>query len=377
MTKLLYLVTEAGYFFSHRYALAKAAQNKGFDIVVATKPGSYHQRLLDEGFRVSPLKKMTRSGLNPIHQILSIIEIYKIYKKENPDIVHHVAMKPVLYGSIAAQLSGIKNVVNAITGLGYLFISSSLKSQFLRFWIWISFHRLFRGAGKKVILQNKDDLSLFSKIVPKKNLVLIRGSGVDTKTFNVSKNKSKRTTLRIVLVARLLWDKGIKEMIGAVEILKQKEFSFEFILAGGLDFKNPSSISQSQINKWEKGGLCTWVGKMKDIASLYGESDIAALPSYREGLPKSLLEAAACGLPIVTTDVPGCREIVQHQKTGLLVPVRNVLDLADALEKLLKDENLRHRLGKEARLSVENHFSEDIIIKETLDVYTDLLKKSL
>jgi glycosyltransferase involved in cell wall biosynthesis len=373
MTKLIYLVTEAGYFFSHRYALAKEAQKQGYEVTVVTVPGSYRQRLLDEGFRVRSLTRMTRTGTHPLKQILSLIEIYKIYRKEKPDIVHHVAMKPVLYGTIAARLAGVKNIVNALTGLGYLFMASTFKVQFLRFWIWQVFRFLFKGKNRLLILQNQDDFQLFSKIIPLKNLILIRGSGVNTSHFSPPQKMTVRKRLKIVLVARLLWDKGIREAVEAVEILKQKGFSFDFILAGGLDHHNPSGISQSQVEKWQRNGLCTWLGKVEDVAKLYQESDIAILPSYREGLPKSLLEAAACGLPIVTTNVPGCREIVADGKTGLLVPVRTIAPLSSALERLLTDKELRRKLGAAARHAVEKHFSEEVIIVQTLKVYGQLM----
>lgn len=369
MTKLLYLVTEAGYFFSHRYSLAKEAQKKGYEVCVATVCGSYHQRLVDEGFKVFSLKKMTRTGANPFKQLSSLIEIYKIYRQEKPDIVHHVAMKPVVYGSIAAWAARVKGVVNALTGLGYVFISSSFKAQVIRFFLWRIFTVLFRSKNQFLIVQNKDDFELFSKIVSPNNLVLIRGSGVNTDHFYPAAKLSKRSCLRIVLLARLLWDKGIQEAIEAISILKSQGSSIEFVLAGGLDPQNPSSIQRSHVEKWQRQGLCTWLGKIEDVNKLYQESDIALLPSYREGLPKSLLEAAACGLPIVTTDVPGCREVVRHGKTGLLVPVKRVGPIVEALEKLLTNPSLRQKIGKEARKSVEKHFSEKIVIQETLSIY--------
>lgn len=377
MAKLLYLVTEAGYFFSHRYALAKAAQNQGYEVLVATVPGTCSQRLKDEGFGVCPLFHMTRTGLNPWKQFRSLFEIYKIYRQEKPDIVHHVAMKPVLYGTVAALLAGKSSIVNALTGLGYVFISDSFKAKTIRWGLWRLFKILFKGKNRILIVQNKDDFRLFSKILPRKNLILIRGSGVDIKTFSPAPKKKERKKLKIVLVARMLWDKGIQEAIDAVTVLKKNPYyknlpSFDFVLAGGLDLQNPSGIPQKFIEFWQDLGLCTWLGKVENVASLYQQSDIAILPSYREGLPKSLLEAAACGLPIVATNVPGCREVVQHQKTGLLVPAKEVLLLAEALKKLLTSKPLREKLGKSARASVEQNFSEQIIIQQTLKCYNSL-----
>lgn len=367
--KLLYLVTEAGYFFSHRYPLAKAAQQQGYKVIVATVPGRYQNRLIAEGFTVYPLRHMTRTGLNPFKQFLSLFEIYTLYRKEKPDVVHHVAMKPVLYGSIAARLAGVKKVVNALTGLGYLFISPHFKARFLRFLVWKGFHFLFQKRGWVLILQNKDDFTLFSQIVPSQNLALIRGSGVDINQFAPLKKKVSNKRLKITVVARMLWDKGIGEAIEAVKRLKEKGLDCELVLAGGIDAQNPSGISQCIIEKWVQQGFCTWLGNVEDIAGLYQKSDVALLPSYREGLPKSLLEAAACGLPIITTDVPGCREIVTPNKTGFLVPAKTVEPLAHALEKLFRDKELSHRLGAEGRKMVEKHFSLETVIQKTLKLY--------
>lgn len=368
-SKLLYLVTEAGYFFSHRYPLAKAAQQQGYEVIVATVPGGYQQRLEAEGFTAYPLKHMTRAGLNPFKQLLSLFEIYTLYRKEKPDVVHHVAMKPVLYGSIAARLAGIKKAVNALTGLGYLFISPHFKARFLRFWVWRGFHVLFQKRGWVLILQNKDDFNLFSQIVPTKNLALIRGSGVDIDHFAPLEKKVSNKKLRITLVARMLWDKGIGEAIEATKLLKEKGLDFELVLAGGIDAQNPSGISRSVIGKWEQQGFCTWLGNVENIADLYQKSDIALLPSYREGLPKSLLEAAACGLPIITTDVPGCREVVVPHKTGFLVPLKSVEPLAEAMEKLLTQPSVRRKMGIGGRCLAISSFSEPLIIAETLDLY--------
>jgi glycosyltransferase involved in cell wall biosynthesis len=367
--KLLYLVTEAGYFFSHRYPLAKAAQQQGYEVMVATVLGRYQQRLIAEGFTVHPLRHMTRTGLNPFKQFLSLFEIYTLYRKEKPDVVHHVAMKPVLYGSIAARLARVKKVVNALTGLGYLFISSDFKARFLKFWVWKGFHLLFQKRGWVLILQNKDDFDLFSEIVSSENLALIRGSGVDIHHFFPLKKEASNKRVRVALVARMLWDKGIGEAIESAKLLKEKGLDFELVLAGGIDAQNPSGISQSVIEKWVHEGLCTWLGNVEDIAGLYQNSDVALLPSYREGLPKCLLEAAACGLPIVTTDVPGCREIVVPNKTGFLVPAKTVEPLANTLEKLVCDKELRHRLGAEGRKMVEKHFSLETVAQKTLKLY--------
>ncbi len=368
MAKILYLVTEAGYFFSHRLSLAKAAQQAGHTILVATDPQDLTESFQKEKITVIPLKNLNRSGTNPFQELLALREIYQIYKTEGPDIVHHIAMKPILYGSISALLARIPRRVNTFAGLGYLFISTKFSARFIRFFLMRAFQILFRGAHTKLILQNKDDYGLFEKILPSKNLILIRGSGVDTKIFSPASKPPKRIP-KVTLVARLLWDKGIKEAVEAHSILLTRSIPLELVLVGPLDPQNPSAIPESKLKEWMLAKLCTWTGKQEDVATLYRASTIAILPSYREGLPKSLLEAAACGLPIITTDVPGCREIVTHKQTGLLVPPHNALALADAIDWLLRDHEFAKKLGDAARESVLKNFSDEKINQETLRLY--------
>ncbi len=368
MAKILYLVTEARYFFSHRYALAKAAQKAGHTILVATDPQDLTERFLKEKFTLIPLKNLSRAGMNPLRELSALREIYEVYKKESPDIVHHIAMKPVLYGSVSALFVRIPRRINTLTGLGYLFISSKFSARFIRFFLMGAFQILFRGSTTKLILQNKDDYQIFERILPTKNLVLIRGSGVDTKKFSPSSRPPKGLP-KVTLVARLLWDKGIKEAVEAHSILLTRSIPLELVLAGPLDPQNPSAIPESKIKEWLLAKLCTWTGKEEDVAALYQSSTLAILPSYREGLPKALLEAAACGLPIITTDVPGCREIVVHKQTGLLVPPHNALALADAIDWLLRDPEFAKSLGDAARQAVLKNFSDEKINQETLKLY--------
>lgn len=368
MAKILYLVTEAQYFFSHRYALAKAAQKAGHTIFVATDPQDLTERFQKEKFTLIRLNHLHRSRTNPLKEIEALREIYAIYKKESPDIVHHIAMKPVLYGSVVSLFRKIPRRINTLPGLGYLFISSKFSARLIRFCLTRIFQILFRGPNTKLILQNKDDYSLFEKILPSKNLVLIRGSGVDVKKFSPASHPPKGIP-KITLVARLLWDKGIKEAIEAHSILLTRSIPTELVLAGSLDPQNPSAIPESKLKEWMLAKLCTWTGKQEDVAALYRASTIAILPSYREGLPKALLEAAACGLPIITTDVPGCREIVVQGKTGLLVPPYNALALADAIDWLLRDPVFAKSLGTAAREAVLKNFSDEHINRETLKLY--------
>ena len=368
MARILFLVTEGSYFLSHRLPVAKAAQQAGHDVVVLTVPGRDRNTILKEGFRLRSLSHMTRAGLNPFSQIRAIREIYKVYQKENPDIVHHVAMKPVVLGTIAALFSKTPKVINALTGLGYVFISKKIHIRALKHVLMWFFHFFLRGKKKILILQNTDDYHYFSEILPQKNLVLIKGSGVDVKKFLPRKYKESGK-ISCLLGARMLWDKGIRETVEAFRILKAEGAPVELILAGKVDHTNPSAIPEKTLKKWQKENLCIWKGHVEDMGSLLREVEIAILPSYREGLPKFLLEAGAAGLPIITADVPGCREIIKDEKNGLLVPPHEVEPLVSAVRKLVHDPKLRKKYGMAVRKDIEKYFSIDVVVEKTLKLY--------
>jgi glycosyltransferase involved in cell wall biosynthesis len=369
MAKIIYVVTEDQYFCSHRLPLALAAQKAGHTVAIATAVHHHGHTIQQAGLRLLPLKQMNRSGLNPWQDVKLIMELYRLYRQEKPDIVHHVAMKPALHGSIAAKLARVPKVINALTGLGYLFINHTPTVKILRQCILQLFRTLWRSPNYHLIVQNQDDYKKFSKILKTGNVHLIRGSGVNTKTFSPPPKRPHHMPPKVVLVARLLWDKGIGELIEASRLLKTRGIQMELNLYGVPDPKNPASIPISILTGWVQQGLCQWKGATQDVANIYKDADIAVLPSYREGLPKSLLEAAACGLAIITTNVPGCREIVQHRVNGLLVPLKNAAKLADALEILILDAPLREHYGKAGRHMVNEHFDEKIIVKETLELY--------
>lgn len=372
--KIIYVVTEDHYFCSHRLPLALAAKKDGHIVAVATTIHHHGQTIQQAGLTLLPLKQMSRTGMNPWKDAKLIVELYRLYRQEKPDIVHHVAMKPSLHGSIAAKLARVPKVINALTGLGYLFINDSAKAKILRHCIIQLFRTLWRSPNYHLIVQNQDDYKKFSKILGTSNIHLIRGSGVDTKTFSPPSKRSHHMPPKVVLVSRLLWDKGVGELIDAARILKTRNIQMELSLYGMPDPKNPASIPESILNGWVQQGLCQWKGATQEVSKIYQDADIAVLPSYREGLPKSLLEAAACGLPIITTDVPGCHEIVQHHVNGLLVPWKNSNKLADALEILLFDAPLREHYGQAGRHLVNEHFDEKIIVQQTLALYGDIVQ---
>ncbi len=366
--KLLFVVTEGRYFVSHRLPLAIAAIAAGFDVAVATRADGQEERIQNAGVRLIPFNLSRRTG-NPV---LEIWTLYQLYRREKPDLVHHVALKAVIYGSFSARLAHVPAQVNAVTGLGWLFISSNYAIRFirrlLRFWLAYSL-----GNHSIIIVQNPEDSTLLQRSgVSAQKLRLIRGSGVDTQAFYPVKTPPAEPVC-IVLAARMLWDKGVGEFVEAAERLAGQGIHARFLLVGEPDPSNPASVPVATLQAWHGHFGVEYWGHRDNMPSVLNNALIACLPSYREGLPKSLLEAAACGLPIVATDVPGCREIVQDGVNGILVPVKDSVALAAALMRLIVDENLRRDMGLQSRSLVLTEFSQEMVIIETIAVYQELI----
>lgn len=368
MPKLLFFVTEDWYFCSHRLPIAKAAMKAGFEVVVFANIGSHGDIIRSEGIRVVPLALQRRS-MNPLRELKTLLRIVQVYRAERPDIVHHLAMKPVLYGSVAAFFAGTPRVVNALAGMGYVFISSRVKAHLLRAGIELLFRLFLNTKRSCLILQNPDDAEMLVKhgAVKQERIRLIRGSGVDVTMFVPTEEPA--SPLTVILPARMLYDKGVAEFVEAAKVLRGRGCKARFVLAGDLDPENPAAISQDQMQLWQQEGYVEWWGHRSDMSAVLAQSHIVCLPSYREGLPKALLEAAASGRPIVATDVPGCREIVQEGVNGFLVPVRDCHALAGAVQKLLADGNLRKAMGAKGRDMVVNEFSQERVVAETMAVY--------
>ena len=368
---LLYLVTEDWYFWSHRLPIARAARAAGWEVLVATRVAEHGERIRREGFRLVPIG-LRRRSLAPWREVAAIAELARLYRRERPDLVHHVAMKPVLYGSLAAALAGVPAVVNALAGMGYVFTSSGVKARLLRPLIRTAFRWLLDRPNSRLILQNPDDVAAMTEgTVTAERVALIRGSGVDTQVFRPREEPGG--TPVAVMVSRMLWDKGVGELVEAARLLRRREVPLRVVLVGPPDPDNPASIPERQLSDWDASGDIAWWGERSDIAEIWAQGQIAVLPSHREGLPKSLLEAAACGRPMVAADVSGCREIVKDGVTGLLVPPGDAGGLADALERLARDPDLRRRLGAAARDLVEREFSEEAVVAQTLALYRSLV----
>lgn len=369
--RLLYLVTEDWYFCSHRLSLALAAKDAGYDVSVATRVKNHRQAIESAGVRLIPFE-MTRRGLNPLREFLTLARLTALYRREKPDILHHVALKPVFYGSLAGHIAGIDGIVNTIAGLGWLFTSSNNSRRIIQN---IVRHVLSRALnGTETIVQNSDDFEFVRKI-GQKSAHLILGSGVDTAAFRPQHNRP--IVPCVVLASRMLWDKGVGEFVDAARILRQRGVRARFVLVGSPDPDNTASISESKLLEWHREGAVEYWGHRTDMADILANASIACLPSYyREGLPKSLLEAGACGLPIVTTDTPGCREAVIHGVNGLLVPPRNSEALAAALSALILDPELCQRMGAAGRVRISENFSSERINMQILSLYGALVERT-
>jgi glycosyltransferase involved in cell wall biosynthesis len=371
--KLLFFVTEDWYFCSHRLPLAISAQEAGYDVSVVTRVNQHGDEIKRAGINLIPIE-LSRRGINIVKEFKTIARVAKIYKKERPDYVHHIALKPVIYGTIASMITGVPRVVNAMAGMGLLFSSKSYKFRVLKPFIKLMFRFLLNRKKSRVILQNPDDVKLLTqaKILNKDSVELILGSGVDPQKYFYIKEQADPPV--VVLASRLLWDKGIKEFVDAARILKSEGVIARFVLVGEGDSENPSAIPHSKLKEWHEQGDVEWWGRRNNMPEVFAQSSVVCLPSfYGEGVPKVLIEAASCGRAIVTTDTPGCREIVKDGVNGLLVPPGDVAAVADAIKQLIDSPELRSKMAAKGRELVEREFSLKKVNTETLQVYKDLL----
>ncbi len=375
--KILYVVNEARFFLSHRLPLGLRALEQGFDVVVVTAPHTGEAELEAYGFRHIPVP-LSRSGFVLPQEIASYRSLNRVYREEAPDLVHHVTIKPVIYGSFAARAARVGAVVNAVPGMGFAFSQRGLPAALLRSGVTLLYRLAFKGLPMRVIFQNSEDLQDFLRrgIVRREMTVLIRGSGVDLQAFagcQQVQNFEARAPV-FVLVARMLREKGVQEFAAAAHRLKQTHPQWRFLLAGDADPGNPSSLSRQALRDLESEQGVEWLGHVRDIPALLSACDVMVLPTYyREGLPKTLLEASAAGLPMIASDIAGCREVVTDEVNGLLVPPRQVAPLAAAMLRMGEDPDLRERCGRAARRKAEAVFSVDDVVDHTFRVYEELL----
>lgn len=370
---LVYVITEDWFFASHFLDRATAAVSAGYKVSVVTRCRETARDFRQHGLSVENIE-FSRRGLNPITEFATILRLRSILKRIKPDVVHNIALKPVVLGSLAAQFASVQNIVNAPVGMGYVFTSEENRARILRPIVKALIRYSLNRRNRRVIIENHDDLNnLVSGDFAERDLIaLIKGAGVDTEKF--AQKPEPSGPVCVIMISRLLGDKGIQEFIDAAKLVKARDHSVRFLLVGDVDDGNPTSLTSRQLIKLKDSRDVTWLGMRTDIAELLGASHIACLPSYREGLPKSLIEAASSGRPIVTTDVPGCREVVTHLVNGLLVKPRDSKDLATAIEKLVGDPELRRTMGAKNRRKAETEFSNEIIIRQTHSVYDSFYK---
>ena len=369
--RLLFVVTEDWYFVSHRLPLAVAAREAGFEVAVATRPGEDRERIEAAGIRFLPLE-IDRRGMNPFKETISVVRLARLMRRERPDLVHLVALKPVLLGNLAARLSGVKRRVSAVAGMGFLFTGEKRGGMLAP-----AVRRLLGQAlrGSRVIVQNPDDARLLRESlgVPAEDLRLIRGAGVDLEKFQPRPEPSGVPL--VMLPSRLLWDKGVGEFVEAARRLLASGVQARFVLVGAPDPANPASVHHANLDQWQEEGVIEWWGHQKEMATVLAQAHLVCLPSYREGLPKVLIEAVASGRAVVTCNVPGCREVVAQGETGLLVPAQDAAALADAIRTLLEDPAWRRRLGEAGRARAERLFGQQRVNEETLAIYRELLNE--
>lgn len=372
MPKALLFANTDWYLYNFRLALAKQLRTQGYEVVLLSPPGDFQNLLKENGFQWIPFP-LSRQGTNPLSELGTIWRLMRIYRQVKPDIVHHFTVKPVIYGSLSAHILRIKGIINSITGLGHLFIDTGFITRILRVLAKLLYRTSLRRT--QVVFENPEDQNTFiqNRLLQPGQTSLIPGTGVDVEKFHpVPKNNEEPL---ILFASRLLATKGLFEFVEAARQLKQKGSRARFAIAGTPDPGNPASVPPEQIDAWKRSGIVEVWGWQADMPSTLAKADIFCLPSYREGVPSALLEACASGLPIVATDVPGCRDVVTHGINGLLVPPQDPHALAEAIETLLADSGLRAEMGKAGRQLALEKFSMEKIIEQTLEVYRKVLGK--
>jgi len=366
MARIILFANTDWYLYNFRLALIKELRARGNEIILLSPPGDFQEKLKAQGFEWIPFP-LSRQGINPLKEIQALMSLRRIYRQVKPDVVHHFTIKPVLYGSFVARRLKIPGVINSITGLGHVFIDAGFITRMVRFFIARMYRISLRGT--QVIFENPTDRDIFmqNKFAHPNQTHLILGTGVDVEKFQPIE---KTNDIPLVLFSsRLLATKGLFEFMSAIRMLKTRGLKARFAIAGTPDSGNPASISQGQLDSWRDESLAELWGWQDDMPAALAQADIFCLPSYREGVPNALLEACASGLPIVTTDVPGCRDVVQHGVNGLLVPPRDAKALAEALEALIVNPTLRSTMGNAGRQIALETFSHAHIISQNMAVY--------
>jgi glycosyltransferase involved in cell wall biosynthesis len=377
--KILLFENSDWYLYNFRLSLAKSARSRGAEVIFVAPAGDCVEKIEAEGFRFIAVP-MVRRSLNPMLELRLLWALWQVYRKERPDIAHHFSIKNVVYGGIVAKLAGVHGVVDALTGMGYIFCSKDLLARALRPFVCglLRFSMNSNSLRSRLIVQNPDDrnIAIQTCLIDAQRIELIPSSGVNTQKFQPNpKPRSTERPVTVAFAARLLWDKGVGDFVEAARILSAEGHNVSFVIAGAPDRGNPDSVSDKQLEAWQAENIVSLLGHVEDMAGLLRECDVVVLPTrYGEGVPRSLIEAAATGLPIVTLDAPGCRDIVLDGVNGFLIPPPYELKaLIDAIRKLIVDPVLASRMGTAGRARALQKFDERLVIDRTLQVYRDVL----
>jgi glycosyltransferase involved in cell wall biosynthesis len=377
MARVLFVVASDWYFWCHWMGIAKAMRDAGHDVLVTTPDGKYVPLIRAEGLRHT-VTSFDRQGRNPAHDVRTLRQLVRLCRSFKPDIVHTVAIKPILYGTLAGRLAGVRAFVHAMPGMGYVFVNDQWLARVLRVGVAAGFRVSFAGERVRVIMQNPENLETWIRmgVLARSRARLIRGIGIDTERFGFAPLPPAASGPPLVILpARLLYDKGVAEFVAAARTLRARGVVARFALVGVGDAGNPAAVPDADTARWEREGVVELFGWRDDMPEVHRQASIVCLPSYGEGLPTALLEGASTGRPLVATDVFGCREVVRHGENGLLVPVRNADALADALGKLIADRELAERMGKAGRHMVVDEFSLARVSAQTLAVYEEILQR--
>ena len=369
---LLYLVTEDWFFWSHRLPIARAARDAGFRVVVATREDAHGARIRNEGFVLAPIRLRRRSW-SPIAELAAIRDLVGLYRRERPAIVHQVAMKPVVYGTWAARRASVPAIVDALDGLGFVYGSTRPAARLLRWPVSLALGWALGRPNVHVHLQNEDDRAMLARVGALRHgrVSIIRGAGIDLAHFTPLPEPPGPFT--VAIAARMIAEKGIDDLVEAIRRLVASGTPARLLIAGAPDRDSPTAIPEPTLGAWGALPFVEWRGHVADVRTVWADAHVCALPSSGEGLPKALLEAAACGRALIATDVPGNREVVRHEDTGLLVPYRDPGALTAALARLAHDPATRQGMASSARRMVEREFSEAVVAAKTLALYRSLL----
>ena len=373
-TRALFLYTDEAGFWSHRACLARAAQGAGAEVYAMIQRTQPNDETRNAGLRLIDWRHLSRRSLNPIREFMTLVEVIRVYRNVRPNLVHHFTLKPVIYGGIAAALCDVEATVSTIAGLGSLFSRTDLKSRVACRLVKSLLGFVLNRRNSITIFQTSEDREALVKagVLPMEKTRLVRGSGVNPEQYIPRPEPEGLPT--VIYASRLLWSKGVGDFVDACRLLNRRGVNARFVVVGDPDPGNPDSIDLAEVEGWARDGSVEWWGRSTDMPGTFAHSNVFCYPTYyKEGVPRVLIEASSCARAVVSTDIPGVHDIVQHGITGLLIPARDVEALAEALQVLINSRELRIKMGRAGRQRVISDFSEQIVVSRVTDIYRELL----